>query len=344
MLAQMVSRWARRATSVAVPCLGACLPSPPSFTLLAEEHEVIGLRMEVVEPGPHSTDLLPIPADRVRSEALPGDRIRLTALVANEDGVLDLEPLEPRWLVTHAPYFDLGLGAVAPCDPSQPLLDGASCDAGTGSSVELTVHELAPARPFYRLEPNVLFVAGVGTSTDECIERLGTGSSQFTWDCVVARRSLRLGPAPRLVELMIEQGIPLDATDMPPTELPELPVEVAPDFAPRTPWLTLLRHDEVRHAWPGERTELPAGATFDVYAPYDRRDEQDFLVLGSEALSIHDERVTQVWHTTAPVFGIPLHRMQVPDEAGSSFTMFVVTTDSRESQTWSIFDFDVVVP
>jgi hypothetical protein len=325
--------------------LGACLPSSPPPTLLTEDFEVIGLRMEVVEPGPLSTDLLPIPADRVRSEALPGDRIRLTALVANEDGELDLGPLEPRWLLASGAYLDVALDSIEPCDPSQPLLGGASCDAGTGASIELTVQDLAPDRPVYRQETNVLFVVGVVVPTEECLERLMSDASQLSLDCMVGRRSLSLGPAPRVVELMREQGIPLDDDDgFLPLELPPLTIELAPNFAPRTPWLRLSRPGEVHLAWPGERAELPAGAAFDLVPAVEGRDGQDYLDLGPGGFSIRSESSMRMWHTTAPVLVNRGARLQVPDEAGSSFTVFVVTTDSRESQTWSIFDFDVVSP
>jgi hypothetical protein len=41
---------------------------------LSDDREIIGLRLEVVAEGPNSNGLLPIPADRVRSEGLPRGR------------------------------------------------------------------------------------------------------------------------------------------------------------------------------------------------------------------------------------------------------------------------------
>ncbi|MCX4243183.1 hypothetical protein [Paraliomyxa miuraensis] len=341
----MVRRPPQRTAGVGALCLCACLPGSPPSSLLTEDYEVIGLSMEVVEPGPLSTDLLPIPADRVRSEALPGDRIRLTALVANEDGVLDLEPLEPRWLLTSVPYFDVAVRPpTGPCDPTKPLLGDTSCDAGSGASIEITVQDLAPDRVFYRQETSVYFVVGVSISTEECIDRLTTDASRLSWDCLVGRRRINLGPSPRIVEIMLEQGILLDDTGYLPLELPPVPFDLAPNFAPRISWITLTAPGEAHLVWPGERAQLPAGAAFHLTTAREGRDYQDHLALRPSGFAVRSEFVVHRWHTTADVLEDAGKRLRVPDEEGSSFTMIITATDDRESQTWSIFDFDVVSP
>jgi len=323
--------------------LVACIPSPPPPSLLSDEPEIIGMSMELVEPGPLSVDLLPIPADRVQSEALPGDRVRVTALAARRDGQLDLDALGARWLLTRT--LQLSNLELSPCDPSDPLGTVESCDAGVGASVEFLVPGIAADRDIYQQNVYTLVVVGLEVSTDECVDRIRAGPERFSWDCMIGLRSVDLGPVPRLVAAMQQQGIPLDPQgELELPELPDLPElpELVPNFAPRTPWITLSRFGEVRRVWPGERVQLPAGARFDLLAVEEGRDSQDYVLLGYDGELLRGiENISRAWHATEPV--VEFEVLAVPDDE-VSFTIFVVTTDSRSSQTWVHFDFDVVPP
>ena len=59
--------------------LCSCGDEPDPAWLLTEEPRLLASRVEVVEPGPLSYGFLPIPADRVRSQALPGDTVEVSA-------------------------------------------------------------------------------------------------------------------------------------------------------------------------------------------------------------------------------------------------------------------------
>jgi hypothetical protein len=70
--------------------------SPSPADQLSDDREIIGLPLEVVAEGPNSNGLLPIPADRVRSEGLPRDTLLAEALVASADGRIDVAALRRR--------------------------------------------------------------------------------------------------------------------------------------------------------------------------------------------------------------------------------------------------------
>jgi len=329
--------------------LAGCLPGPGSDILLTERVEIVSMGMELVEPGPASVGLLPIPADRVQSEALPGDRVRMTALAVDHDGQVDLEAQRARWLLSWQ-YFPFPLEELHPCDLSVQMETSEVCEVGVGASVELTVPPLHPDLAIYQQRPNVLLIVGTGgVSTEECIERATEDLTRLTWDCVMARRSITLGPTVRLAGLMAEQGIPLDpddAFDLPEiseiSELPELPEEV-PNFAPQTPWMALSRPGELIRVWPGERAQVAAGVRYDVGAVREPRDSQTYISVGFSGFHQSNESVAQDWYATEPVLGGYPLELIVPDDV-TTFTLFVVAIDSRSSQSWSIFEFDVVPP
>lgn len=334
--------WLELVPLVMTGLVGACLPDPIPRTLLTDAPKVIGMSVEVIEDGPWSTELLPIPADRTRAEALPGDRVRLTTLVADENGALDLEPLEPIWLRSSSLIYDPALGQSGSLPMCESDPQAQACIIGTGPSVEWTIPDLVPSLPLSRQQLSVRLVIGLERSSAECLDRLVADVGTLGWECLAGIRPIHLGPLPELARRMLEEGIPLDPANTF-TEVPELPIEVAPDFAPRIPSITLVHRDHVIRAWPGERTRIPADTTFQVQMSIEPRDEQQFLWLGiTGEVSETRESVGLAVHTTADVYDKTFSYREVHATADvDSFTLFLVVTDIRESQTWSIFDFEV---
>ena len=329
------------------------LPDPES--VLQETPRPLGFRAEVVEPGEASVDLLPIPADRVRSDPLPGDVVEISAFVASADGELDVGAMDPAWFLCPRGgcVSTLGFeGGGEPCEGERP--EDAACLLTRGERAHFVMPPFDPELPLDRqLYIRVAFVghAEDGPSTDTCIERLGS-VNRPRWDgCVVGYHAFAYGPLARVVELADQQGIELpDDVDE-----PEVSALVVPHFNPE---ITALRlsptyrgfvPDESRTivAQPGGVTRIERGYPYSFEVPYDPRDAQTGVLLIDGQLDLMvGEPLASVWTDTPGVYEgssfVPADQLVWPQ--GDRFSLFVVIDDSFGGRAWSTFTFEVVDP
>jgi hypothetical protein len=326
-----------RAGGLVLIVLCACtLDVPPSW-LLGDDPEVIGLRMEVISDGPYSTGFLPIPADRVRSEALPGDTIRFVPLAADIDGVVELAPLDPHWILSGG-SLNVARQTSGTCVPEQPIDPDTACMLGRGAEIDFVVPPLLRGVPLVEQRPSIVLVAGIDRSSAECVELLASDSLVGASECLIAFRRINLGPVPRIGEIAIEQGVPLP-DNLEGIDLSDEALAMQPDFSPIPPYLSFWGAGLETLIWPDEVTTVPADAGFDMGFGVDARDMQDFVSVNALGeIQMRSEDVSPQVHITAPA----LVGSRFAASAGfDPFLMFVVATDSRRSQSWAVFEFEV---
>lgn len=228
-----------RRSSTALPLLllaSACFPEVPPAWLVAQPR-IMGIRSEVVEAGPHSRSLADDPPDRVRAEFLPGDSIRLQALLVGPDGVLE-PPEDGEWFQCSG--FDyLCTGVLATSDlpdcgalRRHPL---EACRLGQSAEQPFQVADLDDSGWFatFNDDTRVAFIAATrpGETSENCVRRLTQRreSAEDLWDCAFGVGTARLGPRWALDAAVY--GVGGYATP-PPDEVPPEVAAQEPDLRP----------------------------------------------------------------------------------------------------------------
>ena len=272
----------RRLAPVAAAVFAVACGESPAFDNLVTEARALAIRIEVVDTGPYSVDLIPVPADRVRASGLPGDTVRAEALIVDPTGIRDPVEFDPRWFLCSR--IDLcsrpgALESAGACGDVLPV--ATACELPRDPSPSWTVPELPPHfdNPYDVLFPAVMLVAGVPgqRSTDDCVAELAAHERESFDDCVLAYADARLGPLGPLLRAAIDSGaVPDDGIEM---LMPALD-ELQPNFHPA---ITRLRLDELGSnlailaqyfAEPGAPLTVPAEAEFSIFLERDPRDAQ----------------------------------------------------------------------
>lgn len=273
---------------------GGCGDFPEAPWVLRSEPRLLGYRVEVVEAGPNSAEgLLPIPADRVRSQPLPGDVVELSAFMASSDGEIPTAAIDPVWLLCPVgPCLSVlnEPGARDACGDLVP--ERLPCLLPAGETSRFVAPNFDPALAF---EEQVGFrVALVGHSTDDtttsdCLDRMGDRSKP-RWDgCVAGYFGLTYGPTTRVLKAALDAGLELTGEDLEPEEL-DFPV--APLFNPESVPLLLAPDGlqpgfEIAYrflATPDAVTVLEPGGAYQVLDAIDPRDSQDLVSIGDEGV------------------------------------------------------------
>ncbi len=315
---------------------------------------MLSARVEVVEPGPHSAQgLLPIPADRVRYEPLPGDVIEVSALVASDEGELPLDELDPVWLLCPRNGCISTLResvALEPCGELPP--QSTACRL---PSARFTVPALDPTRSLS--EQAAFLVAMVGhiddtMSTEACLERIGDPDRPAWGPCMMGYLRVRYGPLLRLLTVAIAQGVEVPEFEVDPSELD---VAVAPLFNPEIVPLRMaplydgptLDESRAFHASPDEVTLLEPGVSYLFLETSDPRDDQNLVFVD---LSGPRETTSFVnFHPSIDTPGILGYGsdfgwvMWAPDSA-ARFTLYVVLSDEIGGAAAAPFEFEVREP
>ncbi len=265
---------------------------PPG--LLGDEPRVLAFRLEVVEPGPLSEGLLPIPADRVRDEALPGDVVELSAWVVSAQREYETDDLEPVWF--SCPRSGSCLSSLArpsaedPC--KEQVSETAACRLGQGESPRFTMPQLTEDLPL--LDQYAVPIVMIGhtspdRTTQACIDIVSDPAGR-PWDgCIVGSHLLPMGPAARLYVHAIETGVEVPVPGL------QVPGDgrVVPHFNPEAASMRLVpvfsdgSQDLTRvvEAWPDEVTTLEPGFVYSALDVFDSRDVQTFTRLDFDGLS-----------------------------------------------------------
>ena len=307
------------------------------------------MRVSVVEEGPHSVGLLPIPADRQRAEPLPEDTVDIELLVVDRSGTVPDEDLDVRWFVcplgARCP-FGADLPAAAPCegrfDPAQP------CVLGSGVRPMFTVPALDPQ--FTLLEQfrwNVVALVGVRRSADACLGQVAGEEAADPERCVLALTGLDLGPLGALLDAARTSGVELGF------DLVDLDVDLAlpsqPNFHPEVVRVVFGREDTGLSivATPGTTTQIPANTELLLLSAGDQRDAQQYAELAvapDGEVVVGDGRGESL---STSLYAIEADRIErevllTTGEPGDSASILVVRSDSRLGHSWAWFDFEVV--
>lgn len=323
---------------------------PPG--VLAEEPEVLALSVTVAEDGPHAEGLAPLPAGRQRAELLPLDVVELDALVADGEGVLDLD--DAAWVLCAGeciPSLDAQgqqgpLPACAGLSPPFPL----ACLAGRGAYPRATLPAIAPVvvQPFRQV--GVIVGGRHGPSTDACLHQLVEGSPVELWGCGIGVRNLTFGPPWALAAVLAEAGIPTPAT------LPAIVGELLPaNAAPRFEEVLVRRSDDPGEEEPeptaiDETIAVEVGGSVSIEPVVPTADRQIVLEqVGPEQWIGSFETVSYHWWTDHPEVragdwftGTPREiTLQMPLEP-TELRVYVTAEDERGATSWFVLELEVV--
>ena len=269
----------------------SCLPTlPPAW--LVEEVTILAIRTEVVEAGPLARPLSEDPPDRTRSEAMPGDRVRLRPIAADAEGLVDVGALAPIWLRC----TEGCLGDLADLAASGEALEACEaaprrriCRAGEGAPLEVEVDsrwrifERGPS--VIRLGVPFLMVAGApgGPGSATCLERAQALPRGDLSGCLLVQRGLAIGPI-AAEEEAAEEGEP---------------AALVPNLNPEIARFVVTIDGAMGEAASGERLRVRPGQRVEVAAIVLERDLQTYEVLpGLEFV----EAMIGTWYATAPIF------------------------------------------
>ncbi len=331
-----------------------CGDFPEAPWVLREEPRLLALRVEVVEPGPNSAEgLLPIPADRIRSQPLPGDVVELSAFLASTQGQTPIGEIDPVWLMCPVgPCLSLlnEPGARDACGDLVP--QGVPCVLPAGETSRFAAPRFDPS---VALEEQVGFrVALVGHSTDEattadCLQRMGDRDKP-RWDgCIAGYFGVTYGPSTRLLKAALEMGIEVTGEEFEPEDL-DFPV--VPMFNPESVPLLIAPgaegslFDSVTRilATSDVVTVLEPGGAYRIVDAYDARDAQTWVTLGDEGVRRR---------TLFPEFSVTTDTpdtlefrdrgdwvIRAPEVAGR-FELFVLISGPAVGSAWAGFEFEV---
>ncbi|MEM6296923.1 MAG: hypothetical protein AAGA54_37005 [Myxococcota bacterium] len=334
----------------------ACGDVPDPLWLLGDEPRVLAFRVEVVEPGPASEGLLPIPADRIRSQPLPGDTVEVSAWVADAVDEYATEDLDPAWFICPRD---------ASCIESMQRPEAfESCEGPVPSRVACRIargarprFEIPPLDPALLLEEQAaLRLAMVGHTdpdldTERCIERISDPSGPDWTGCIVGYRIILLGPVARLVTHAVDEGfepesfVPPDpAVPVIPTYNPEVTTLVLAPYYGRSPADT----SRAVRVEPGGTATLEPGAVYVTESFFDPKDQQDFVIFAADGIpGFGPFSPSRMVYTASPdILEFSIRggwRIWTPTEP-ATFSMLSVLFDPAGGIAWTTYHFEVAAP
>jgi hypothetical protein len=300
----------------------ACGELPEPYWVL-DEPRVLAVRVEVVQEGPHSVGLLPIPADRIRTDPLPLDTIEVQPLIADATGILDPAAFELQWLLCPSSGRCLSLlrepGQGGPCDPEHPLPPQAA--------------------------PRLAMVGGLPgeRTTAQCLEHLSEEPYVSLEGCLLAYSSLLLGPLVALLRVAEAEGVQTNYGIELSADLEAL--GLLPNHNPEVVRLVLIPQGGGPQvvARPGEVTPLLPRRTYFFADWGDPRDNQPYVgLLGAdlEQLEVGFSReFNSPQFLTAGPGWLQAQGLEV-GEPGETSSLIVVLVEGRGGQAWDVFSFE----
>lgn len=323
---------------------------PRSPWVLSDAPRVLAIRVDAVEDGPLSEDLVSPPAGRRRAEVLPGDVMQPQALVVTVDGPVDLDATDAAWFLCDFDCLSRWPDEVPSCDDVEARAVPI-CLAGRGAAPEVVVPgTIEGFLPF--VWPTLAVVTGLTTpeDTDACVAALKARNDTPFEACGLAIRLVTYGPEWRIFEEGVAQltedelapdyPVPLDVLHMlPPNAAPELSrVRVLPGDDP---------HDL------SEPLRVSAGTSIVITPDPDPVDRQLVITPVPGVPNAYQgdfERIELVFFASEEVALpegsiIPTSWLEltVPSEP-TSMTLWLVVTDRRAGRSWSRLDLEVVAP
>jgi hypothetical protein len=304
---------------VCIACGTACQELPLPSWLLDDTPTMLALRVEVVEEGQLSALVGPVPADRTRHEALPGDTVSFTPWVTSGVRTWAPDEVDVAYFVcltfdcyTALTLRDAELTCTDELDPAVPI-----CAAGRGANATYRL----PTRPLSAAVGRAQIIAIAGMpgrgDTDACIATMRRRPRDDLSDCMLLQRPLATGPYwVSVLALDPEDKLPEPAVPGAPTfeEIADalaaysVPLEVLaqwPDLNPELESFTVSLLDDrgirIREAKPGDTVRIPSGVIVQVNVDVDPRDTQRpaiELVDEDGTVLRDDELLLGAWYAT----------------------------------------------
>jgi len=351
-----------------------CFPVPDPPWLVGERAELLSVRIDVIEEGPLSTVVAPVPADRRRTDALPGDTI------AFRPWVTDRERVWPEGELDVAYFACLGSscldalrapGGTSSCSDLLQLAQRA-CALGRGPDARFVVPTAGEA--ITALDYTSIFaIAGEPgvIDTDTCIDAFRDWPGGQIDHCMLHERRVGIGPQWVLTLLLVGLDGDDDTTggdttgedttggdddttggDNPFAPPPEVFLEW-PNFNPEVERFTVAidRRGEVRmfdHV-PGDRIAVRPGDDVRVTHERDPRDAQSFVTNDMAIDGTYRrnaEALSEQWYATHPLSpftdlpGVPTVGFEVPHDV-ATFRVDVRLTDLDNGYGWGSLYFEV---
>ncbi len=337
---------------VLATAVGCAEPFPVSGVL--RDNRVLALRVEVIEEGPLSAGLLPIPADRVRNSPLPLDTVVIRPLIAGPAGVRDPADFELSWL-----YCTAGSGSCFGTDGSalqrctttgtQPPCrfgDGAAEPTLTFPEIDTSVSALQEL--IQQTRPNIMLVGADPALTDTAhCERLLSGRPNEAFDvegCLLGHVPAPLGPLGPLVAAA-RDAVPALGGDL--LADPAVASAWQPGFHPELSQLTITIESEHQNdtmvLGAGTITRIPPDATMTVVEALDPRDNQRRVAtLGAsdDDIRVSTRNETHGLSLFTPAGEVILSpRTMMTGAPGNAFELIAITSD-QGSLAWATFSFE----
>ncbi|MBC8073324.1 MAG: hypothetical protein IAG13_33700 [Deltaproteobacteria bacterium] len=286
------------ASALALPVmlLIGCFP-PVDPDWLEREPELLALRIEVDEPGPLGDLVAPVPIDRQRVEALPGDRIRFEPWVLAPEGVQDGTDIDAVYF-TCDPEGDCFTAlasdaAMEACDPAAPALP---CMIGRGADVRYVLPGIEALALVGPLLLQVLVVAGQPDvrDTDDCIDELQRDPYRDLHGCMLLTRTIPIGPN---WLLSVALGDPSAIEELPPEVLLQWP-----NFNPEVGEISGAIDNRPFSAHAGDRLQVGVGQRVRMSVVPDPRDAQQYAVgVVGETVTRVSEGLSTDWYANGQV-------------------------------------------
>jgi hypothetical protein len=347
---------------------------PPSHI---ETTEILTIRHEV-EIGPLNPERVgPLieGAEKPIAEVLPGDRLRLEAIVVDTEGVqVDADELETLWLQCGGgPCEDIYIAEIdlhsmlfsSRCDELDEYTTDEYCLLGTGSGVfELEVPEFGWQVLWgdsYGLSPRPQLrffgvVAWGGRSAEACWEAR-RGNLANLDGCGFIFHTVTIGPVWFAYQLAVELGLGLPL-NLDPAVFPSVLLSQPANRIPETPSLRVLIDDEQVASGVPPFSPIPVGpgAKIEVAVAFDpltQLFQSTFKPLSYETpdtFEVSRERLTSRTATSGSI--VQRGSLAVVKDDGSFFyevdafpqpgisRVLIVYRDNREANDWLSLDFE----
>ena len=331
------------ASAAVLLCAAGCGETANASRILTNPR-ALAIRVEIIEEGPNSVDLIPIPADRVRSQPLPQDTIELQIMIADATGIRNSDDFDPRWFVCPSFQCTLGDHEVPSCLLGDPSVE--VCELEQVARPQLMIPAL-DASDDVVFTIGVLVVAGVpgARSTDECVQEFKFTARESFEGCVLGWTSIPLGPVGPLIRSATAAGG--DLSWLAPEVLAIAAADAQPGFHPEIVGLALRERLAdgsfgVEITATSEATLVPPRTDFLALALSDQRDRQQYVLpsaLAQGSLPLfHEGLAGLVFWTGGEASGLSDVRTGEP---GERFETIVVLSDSRGGIDWRSFKFEV---
>jgi hypothetical protein len=359
------TRSTRWLAALATSALGCGEGLAPASHIETTEILTIRHQVEIGPLDPERVGPLIEGAEKPIAEVLPGDRLRLEAVVVDIDGLqVDVDELETLWLQCgNGPCEDfywsgIDLHSVVfsrRCDQLDDYTTDDYCLLGTGSGTfEFEVPELGP-RVLYTPQLRFFGVVAWGERTAEACWEARRGNLANLGGCGFIFDTVTIGPVWFVYQRLAELG--LEELELDPAAFPSFLFSQPANRIPETPDLRVLVDDDEVASGVPPFLPIPVqpGAKIEVqfaFDPLTQLFQSSFELRNHEsnAFGVARERLTSRTATSGAIVqrgslevvkddGSFLYEVDAFPEPGIS-RVLIIYRDDREANDWLSVEFE----